>query len=110
MGVVMFGTLGEKISAYFWQETKYNASWFNSWMVPGGLALLLLMGIGPMIPWRKVSARAFRKNFVGPMGVSLLVTGAIYLGDVYHVKELVAATHIPFGEVPLGRLPLVEER
>ena len=30
MGIVMFGTLGEKISAYFWQETKYNASWFNS--------------------------------------------------------------------------------
>ncbi|MCA9546654.1 MAG: cytochrome c biogenesis protein CcsA, partial [Myxococcales bacterium] len=37
VGVVMFGTLGEKISAYFWQETKYTAPWFNTWMVPGGL-------------------------------------------------------------------------
>ncbi|MGK0362573.1 MAG: cytochrome c-type biogenesis protein CcmF, partial [Bradymonadia bacterium] len=57
VSVVMFGTLGEKISEYFWQQTKYTATWFNAWMVPGGLALLLLMGVGPLIPWRKATAK-----------------------------------------------------
>jgi len=109
VGVVLFGTLGEKISAYFWQETKYTAPWFNTWMVPGGLALLLLMGVGPLIPWRKTSWPAFKKNFLVPLVVSLCVTAVVYLSNVYHVRELVAATHIPIGEVPLGRLLLVAE-
>ncbi|MGC6417236.1 MAG: heme lyase CcmF/NrfE family subunit [Bradymonadia bacterium] len=109
MGVVMFGTLGSKISAYFWQETTYTPSWFNAWMVPGGLALIVLMGIGPLIPWRKVTLKSLRKNFLVPTVVSLVATGLIYAVDAYHLQEHVAATHVPFGEVPLGRIPLVAE-
>ncbi|MCB9538399.1 MAG: heme lyase CcmF/NrfE family subunit [Myxococcales bacterium] len=109
VGVVMFGTLGEKISAYFWQETKYTAPWFNTWMVPGGLALLVLMGIGPLIPWRKTTWKSFRANLLVPLVVAALGTAAIYFTDAYHLKEHVAATNVPFGEVPLGRLPLVAE-
>ena len=109
MGVVMFGTLGEKISAYFWQETKYTAPWFNSWMVPGGLALLIMMGVGPLIPWRKVTYKAFQKNFVVPLVVSTVGTVLIYAFDVYHLQAHLAATHVPFGEVPLGRVPLAAE-
>ena len=52
VGIVMWGTLGEKISSFLWQETKYTPTWFNSYMVPSGLVLLILMGIGPLIPWR----------------------------------------------------------
>ena len=109
LGVVMFGTLGEKISAYFWQETKYTAPWFNSWMVPGGLALIILMGIGPLIPWRKVTWKSFRSNFVVPMVVSAVATALIYWSNAYHLQEHVAATNVPFGKVPLGRIPLVAE-
>ena len=109
MGVVMFGTLGEKISSYFWQETKYTAPWFNTWMVPGGLALLLLMGIGPLIPWRKTTWKAFRRNFAIPVVVAAALTALMYSIDAYHLKTHLAATDVPFGKVPLGRLPLVAE-
>lgn len=109
MGVVMFGTLGEKISAYFWQETKYTAPWFNTWMVPGGLALIILMGIGPLIPWRKVTLKALQKNFIVPALLSLAATIPLWAFNVYHLKDLVADTHIPWGEVPLGRLPIEAE-
>lgn len=109
VGVVMFGTLGEKISAYFWQETKYTAPWFNTWMVPGGLALLLLMGIGPLIPWRRATWKSFKRNFFVPLVVSVVATAALYFTDAYHLKTWVARTEIPFGEVPLGRLPMVAE-
>ena len=109
VGVVMFGTLGEKISAYLWQETKYTASWFNSWMVPGGLTLIILMGIGPLIPWRKATAKAFKRNMFLPFVASLAVTGVLIGVDAYHLQAHLRATHIPWGEVPLARIPLDAE-
>lgn len=109
VGVVMFGTIGEKISAFLWQETKYTAPWFNAWMVPGGLALLFLMGVGPLIPWRKMTSKSFVRNFLVPTVVATIATAALYFSDVYHLKTHIANTDIPFGEVPVGRLPLVAE-
>jgi len=47
-----------------------------------GLPLLLLMGIGPLIAWRRASIRGLGKTFAGPalvtavVGVALLVLGA----------------------------------
>ena len=109
VGVVMFGTLGEKISAYLWQETKYTASWFNAWMVPGGLTLIILMGVGPLIPWRKATAKALQRNMLVPFLVSVAATAALVGADAYHLREHLANTYIPFGEVPLARLPLDAE-
>jgi cytochrome c-type biogenesis protein CcmF len=100
----MFGTIGEKISAYFWQETKYIAPWFNTWMVPGGLLLLLLMGVGPLIPWRKVTKKSLVKNFLVPSVVSTALIVWLYLADVYHLKTQVAKTYIPFNEAVEGSI------
>ena len=102
--VVMFGTIGEKISAYFWQETKYTAPWFNTWMVPGGLLLLLLMGVGPLIPWRKVTKKSLVKNFLVPSVASTGLTAWLYLADVYHLKTQVAKTYVPFDEAIAGSI------
>lgn len=102
--VVMFGTIGEKISAYFWQETKYTAPWFNTWMVPGGLLLLLLMGVGPLIPWRKVTKKSLIKNFLIPSVISTGLTAWLYLADVYHLKTQVAKTYVPFDEAIAGSI------
>jgi cytochrome c-type biogenesis protein CcmF len=104
VGVVMFGTIGEKISAYFWQETKYTAPWFNTWMVPSGLILLLLMGMGPLIPWRKVTLKSLRKNFLWPFLFSSVATYALYYGDIYHLKSQVAKTSLMWGEAWDGRI------
>lgn len=109
VGVVMFGTLGEKISAFLWQETKYTASWFNSWMVPGGLTLIILMGIGPLIPWRKASAKALKRNMLLPFFTAVGGTAVLVKVDAFHLLTHLRATHIPWGEVPLARLPLDSE-
>ncbi|MEE2645416.1 MAG: cytochrome c-type biogenesis CcmF C-terminal domain-containing protein, partial [Myxococcota bacterium] len=108
--IVMFGTLGEKISAYFWMETKYSASWFNAWMVPGGLLLLFLMGVGPLFPWRRVTRRALLKNLLIPSLVSTFVVAALIYGDVYHLKTQLLATNFDgVSEKSLGRLLLDAE-
>ncbi|MBU1431586.1 cytochrome c biogenesis protein CcsA, partial [Myxococcota bacterium] len=108
VAVVMFGTLGQKISAHFWQETKYAAPWFNAWMVPGGLSLLILMGIGPLIPWRRATMRSFRRNFAIPLVISFAFTALLYFLDAYHLQAHIQRTHIPF-DGPLGRLALDAE-
>ena len=43
-----------------------------------GLPLLLLMGIGPLVAWRRASLRSLGKTFAWPVGVSL-VTGVVLI-------------------------------
>src|SRR6201995_4250282 len=43
-----------------------------------GLPLLLLMGIGPLVAWRKTSARSLLRTLAWPIGVAL-VTGSVLL-------------------------------
>jgi cytochrome c-type biogenesis protein CcmF len=44
-----------------------------------GLPLILLMGIGPLVAWRRASLRALGKTFLIPLAASL-VTGGILIG------------------------------
>ncbi len=102
--VVMFGTVGEKVSLFFWQPTKFSAPWYNAWLAPMGIALLLLMGIGPLVPWRKMSLSSFRSNLQWPLLASVLICLALWQMDVYHLKTRMAETSVPFGQVPIGQL------
>jgi cytochrome c-type biogenesis protein CcmF len=42
-----------------------------------GLPLLLLMGIGPLVAWRRASVRALGRTFAWPFGVALLTAVAL---------------------------------
>ena len=46
----MFPTLSEAVAG---QRLTVGPPFFNKWMLPIGLALLLLTGIGPLLAWRK---------------------------------------------------------
>ena len=48
--------------------------YYNFFLHSFGLPLLLLMGIGPLVAWRRASLRALGKTFVIP-AVAALVTG-----------------------------------
>ena len=61
------GFLGEKISV--------GPPFFNRVNIPIGLVLLALVGIGPVIAWRRASRRNLRRNFMPPLAVGLAVAG-----------------------------------
>jgi cytochrome c-type biogenesis protein CcmF len=44
---------------------------FAPFIVPLGLVLVLLTGIGPMISWRRATAANLKKNFAVPIGVGV---------------------------------------
>jgi cytochrome c-type biogenesis protein CcmF len=55
-------------------------------MIPIGLALLFLTGVGPLLAWRRTSADSLKRNFGWPLIVGLVaavVLGVIGYRDVY---------------------------
>src|ERR1044071_1441318 len=58
--------------------------------VPLGLSLLLLMGVAPLLPWRRASWESVRRTFRIPAGVGLPAGLALALGDLHYVPVLVS--------------------
>jgi cytochrome c-type biogenesis protein CcmF len=57
-------------------KVSVGAPFFNAVAVPLGLGLLLLMGIGPLIAWRRASYEQLRRHFLWP-GVAGLAAAAL---------------------------------
>lgn len=71
----MFPTLSEAISG---ERLTVGPPFFNTWMTPVGLILLLLTGVGPLLAWRSSTLANLREQFVWPV-VTALVAGALTL-------------------------------
>ncbi len=55
------------------EEVTVGPAFYNSWMVPFGLVLLALTGIGPLVSWRKATGKNLRKAMSVPAAAALLV-------------------------------------
>ena len=49
------------------QSITVGTGYYNQVALPIGLVLLVLTGIGPMIPWRKASLRQLLNRFIAPL-------------------------------------------
>ena len=70
----MFPTLSEAVTG---QRITVGPPFFNTWMVPIGLVLLVLTGVGPLLAWRRSSPSNLVYQFAWP--VSLAVVTAVGL-------------------------------
>ena len=70
----MFPTIAEAITG---ERITVGPPFFNKWMLPVGLVLLALTGIGPLLAWRKSAPSLFRSQFLWPAGMALAVAGAL---------------------------------
>jgi cytochrome c-type biogenesis protein CcmF len=70
----MFPTLSEAVTG---QRLTVAAPFFNKWMAPVGLALLLLTGVGPLLAWRKSALRNLRDSFMWPLAAGLVTGGVV---------------------------------
>src|SRR4026209_1699265 len=71
----MFPTLSEAVRG---ERLTVGPPFFNKWMLPIGLILLLLTGIGPLLAWRKSTLRNLVEQFLWP-SLACVVTGiALY--------------------------------
>jgi len=81
---VLWGTLFPVLSEYVQgSKTTLNAPFYNRVMVPIGLFLIFLTGVGPLLAWRSTSLRAIRRNFVLPSIAILATAIALMLFGVH---------------------------
>src|SRR5579872_2153103 len=79
---VLWGTLFPVISEWATgDKISLDADWYNRLMVPIGLFLLFLTGVGPLFSWRRTSIESLRRNFQWPGILSLLlIVGLVAAG------------------------------
>ena len=70
----MFPTLSEAVTG---ERLTVGPPFFNKWMAPIGLALLLLTGVAPLLAWRKTTLTNLRDEFLWPVAAMVLGTGAL---------------------------------
>jgi cytochrome c-type biogenesis protein CcmF len=64
---VLIATTFPLISEWVRGETvTVGPSFYNKWMVPLGLVLMLLTGIGPLISWRRATGKNLLRAFLKP--------------------------------------------
>jgi cytochrome c-type biogenesis protein CcmF len=85
---VLYGTLLPVLSEFFTgAKITVVGPYYNKVMVPIGLFLVFLTGVGPLLAWRSTSLRSIRRNFVLPC-IAILVTAiALMAAGVHPWKE-----------------------
>lgn len=90
---VLWGTLFPIISeAVRGVKVTVAEPFFNSVMVPIGLFLLFLTGVGPLVAWRKTSPRLLKKIFLKPTAVALVGLVVLWFYGIRHVYALISFT------------------
>jgi cytochrome c-type biogenesis protein CcmF len=77
--VVFWGTFFPLISeAVTGNKQSLGPPWYDKYVVPLALILVLLSGIGPVIAWRRATPKNARRNFTWPIATGV-VTGIVLL-------------------------------
>jgi cytochrome c-type biogenesis protein CcmF len=81
--VVFWGTFFPLISeAISGEEASVGPPWFNRYITPLALILVLLSGIGPLIAWRRATVANLKRNFAIPIGAGVLTVVVLVAAGV----------------------------
>jgi len=91
---VVFPILSELVRG---ESSAVRGPYYNFFLRSFGLPLLLLMGIGPLLAWRRSSLRALGRTFAWPAAVSLAAGGILLaIGAGSSIPGLIAYTFSAF--------------
>ncbi|HRP08641.1 MAG TPA: cytochrome c biogenesis protein CcsA, partial [Gemmatimonadales bacterium] len=90
---VLWGTMFPIISEWVrGVKVSVGPEFFNRVNIPLGLFLLFLTGVGPLIAWRKASARNLQRQFFFPAIAGLVVLATSLAAGLRHGYALVSFT------------------
>jgi len=88
---VLWGTLFPVISeAVSGEKISLDTVWFNKLMIPIGLFLLILTGVGPLFAWRRTSIESLRRNFQWPGIASLVLVVTLFAAGMRSFYALIS--------------------
>ncbi len=94
---VLWGTMFPLVSeAVRGAKITVGPPFFNQVNIPIGLVLLLLMGIGPLLAWRKTSFDSVKKNFIVPVALSVVAAPIFWISGIRTLYPFVASVLIVF--------------
>jgi cytochrome c-type biogenesis protein CcmF len=77
LGIMVFilvATTFPRISEWLMnQQSTVGPTFYNAWLPPAGLGLFFLMGVGPLVAWRKTSPALFKRSFFAPVAAALVM-------------------------------------
>ena len=86
---VLLGTLFPLVvEAFTGQKVTVGTPFFNRITFPLWLSVLALMGIGPLLPWRRANHQSLARNLAWLLGAALLAGGAAYALGVHKLYPL----------------------
>ena len=71
----MFPTLSEAVRG---ERLTVGPPFFNKWMGPIGLILLVLTGIAPLLAWRKSTIKNLFEQFTWPVAATMVTGAGVY--------------------------------
>ncbi|HSK29768.1 MAG TPA: heme lyase CcmF/NrfE family subunit, partial [Candidatus Limnocylindria bacterium] len=94
---IFLGTIFPLISeAVAGVQVSVGAPYFNSVTVPLFLFLVFLMGVGPIIAWRRASWDNLKRNFLWPAAGSLLFGMFLFIWKIKEFLPLLGFTLLAF--------------
>lgn len=83
----IFPILSELITS---DKILVGPPYFNRVNVPIGLVLIILMGIGPLISWRKASKDNLIRNFTGPVLIGVVTAVILLIIGIRHTYAVIS--------------------
>jgi cytochrome c-type biogenesis protein CcmF len=84
----MWPTFSEKLTG---ERVNVGIPFYNKWMVPIGLVLLFLTGVGPLIAWRKATVSHLKYQFTWPASAAVITATVCMLTGLRSSWAAVAA-------------------
>ncbi|UCH09220.1 MAG: heme lyase CcmF/NrfE family subunit [Fidelibacterota bacterium] len=89
----MFPILSEAVRG---TKITVGSPYFDRITTPIGLILLLMIGIGPLLAWRRTSIGTMRRNFTLPMGAAIVVAAVCMLLGIHRIYPVLAIALVAF--------------
>ncbi|MBF0448041.1 MAG: heme lyase CcmF/NrfE family subunit [Magnetococcales bacterium] len=94
---VLLGTL-YPLAVETWTDSKVSvgAPYYNTVFVPIILGIMFLMGVGPVVAWRKATWLQVKRNLLLPVVLSLLSGVATWIAGIHNLYGVITAILIVF--------------
>ena len=88
---VLLGTLFPlAVEAFSGQKVTVGAPFFNQITFPLWMGILALMGVGPLLPWRRAEHQSLTRNLAWMLGSAVIAGGVGYALGVHKVYPLLS--------------------
>ena len=78
------------LEAFTNEKISLDKPWFDRLMIPIGLFLLFLTGVGPLFAWRRTSIDSLRRNFTIPGVFGWSTSGLLFALGIRHAYALIS--------------------